>query len=144
MSKIIQLWNEEKLPIKDAVYFATGESIALSVQFYPKLLIEKGKKFDLNCFLKKEPDYLTNIDITKEVKINSCGKCYLGEGSYGSEGFIAYTKVNKELQWIIYFEKSNPFINAVEISNKLIEVESSANYKIIIDINNPIDIRFSL
>lgn len=138
MSKIVELWNEEELPIKDGIYFANGESFSLSVQFYPNLLIEKGKKFDLVSFLNENPDYLTSIDITKKIKMNTGEICLLSEGSYGSEGFIAYMTSDEHLKWVMYFEKSNPFINAIELPNRFLEVESSANYKIIIDLKNPI------
>lgn len=138
MSEIVKLWNEEKLPIKNGIYFANGESFSLSIQFYPNLFIEIGKKFDLASFLNDNPDYLTNIDITKKIKMNTGEICLLGEGSYGSEGVIAYKTPDEHLKWVMYFEKSNPFINAIELSNKFLEVESSANYKIIIDLENPI------
>ena len=64
----------------------------------------------------------------------------LGEGSHGSEGFIAYITSDEKLNWVIYFEESNPFINAVELPNTFLEVESSANYKLILDLKNPINI----
>ena len=47
------------------------------------------------------------------------------------------------MKWVMYFEKSNPFINAVELPGMALEVESSGNYKIIIDLTNPINITLS-
>lgn len=140
MSKIVELWNEETLPIKDGVYFSEGSAISLSIKIYPNLIIEKGEPFDLVDFLNREPDCITSIDSTKKITVSDGCQCVIGEGSYGSEGFIAYITPNGYLKWVMYFERSNPFINVVELSNKNIEVESSANYKIVIDLNNPIHI----
>ena len=36
------------------------------------------------------------------------GTCLLGEGSYGSEMFIVYLTADEKLNWVIYFEESNP------------------------------------
>lgn len=143
MSKIVELWNEEKLPIKDGIYFSNGVSISLSIEFHPDLLIEKGNSFDLVSFLKDEPDCVTYIDITQKIRMSDGYQCFLGEGSYGSEGFIAYITADGHLKWVMYFENSNPFINAVELSNKIIEIESSGNYKLVIDLKNPIQVSLS-
>jgi len=140
MSKINELWNKEKLPTKDGIYFANGESFSFWAKFYPHVFIKKGESFSLVDFLNQNPDCITNIDIFQKIKIQMGGTCLLGEGSYGSEGFIAYITSDEKLNWVIYFEKSNPFINAIELPDKFLEVESSANYKIILDLKNPINI----
>lgn len=143
MSKIGELWDEGVLPIKDGIYFSNGDSISLAVRFYPKQLIEKGDFFDLVSFLAENPDYLTNVDPTKIILLSNGDQCFLGEGSYGSEGFIAYKNLKGDLTWVMYFERSNPFINAKELSNNRIEVESSGNYQIVIELDNPTQITFS-
>ncbi len=140
MSKINELWDKEKLPTKDGIYFANGESFSFMAQFYPYVFIEKGESFSLVDFLNQNPDDVTVIDIFKKIKIQTGGTCLLGEGSHGSEGFIAYITSDEKLNWVIYFEESNPFINAVELPNTFLEVESSANYKLILDLKNPINI----
>ena len=97
MSKIVELWNEEELPTKDGIYFANGDSISLSIQFYPQLSIKKGREFDLISFLNDRPDYLTRIDVTKRIEMSSKDQCLIGEGSYGSEGFIANVTADDEM-----------------------------------------------
>jgi len=143
MSKIIELWNKEELPIKNGVYFSDGKSISLSIIAYPSILIEKGKEFDLDDFLVKNPDEVTSIDIMKRFNLSEEYQCILGEGSYGSEGFVAYLTSKDDLLWVMYFEKSNPFVNLIKLPNLNIEVESSANYKIIINVNDPSNIILS-
>ena len=140
MSKINELWNKEKLPTKDGIYFANGESFSFLAEFYPHVFIKKGESFNLVDFLNKNPDCITTIDIFQKIKIQMGGTCLLGECSHGSEGFIAYISSDEKLNWVIYFEESNPFINAIELPDKFLEVESSANYKIILDLKNPINI----
>ena len=140
MSKINELWNKEKLPTKDGIYFANGESFSFLAEFYPHVFIKKGESFNLVDFLNKNPDCITTIDIFQKIKIQMGGTCLLGECSHGSEGFIAYISSDEKLNWLIYFEESNPFINAIELPDKFLEVESSANYKIIVDLKNPINI----
>ena len=140
MSKINELWNKEKLPIKDGIYFANGESFSFLTKFYPDIVIKKGKSFSLVDFLNKNPDCITDIDIFEKIKIQTGGTCLLGEGSHGSEGFIAYITSDEKLNWVIYIEESNPFINAVELPDTFLKVESSANYTIILDLKDPINI----
>jgi hypothetical protein len=137
MAKIVELWNKEELPIKDGVYFSNGKSIAISISIYPDLVIEKGAEFDLEDFLNEDPEEITNIDVMQKTAVNDKYQCVLGEGSYGSEGFIAYLTTEGNLEWVMYFEQSNPFVKVVKLSNDIIEVESSANYKLIIDVNEP-------
>ncbi|OCG10546.1 hypothetical protein [Gilliamella apicola] len=140
MSKINELWNKKKLPIKNGIYFANGESFSFLAKFYPDIVIKKGKSFSLVDFLNQNPDCITDIDIFKKIKIPTDGACLLGEGSHGSEGFIAYITSDEKLNWVIYFEESNPFINAVELPDTFLKVESSANYRIILDLKDPINI----
>ncbi|EAM8245442.1 hypothetical protein CLL99_003417, partial [Salmonella enterica subsp. enterica serovar Thompson] len=70
---------------------------------------------------------------------NNC-YCCVGEGSYGSEGFVAYLDENKNLVWVLYSEESNPFINVSEYIPDIIIVESSSNIRLKININNPMDL----
>ena len=85
-------------------------------------------------------DYRERENIFEKIKISTGGACLLGEGSHGSEGFIAYITSDEKLNWVIYFEESNPFINAVELPDTFLKVESSANYTIILDLKDPINI----
>lgn len=50
MSKINELWNKEKLPIKDGIYFANGESFSFLTKFYPDIVIKKENHLVLLIF----------------------------------------------------------------------------------------------
>jgi hypothetical protein len=139
-SAIISLWEENLLPIKDGVYFSNGKSISKKIYSYPAPRIENGQEFDLNKFLQDNTDETTSIDGLKEISLKNKGYCLVGEGSHGSEGFIAHLDKNHELIWVIYSEESNPFINIMEEQENIVTVESSANFKIKIDVNDPVNL----
>ncbi|OCG10929.1 hypothetical protein A9G09_11555 [Gilliamella sp. wkB292] len=141
MTKIVELWHKQQLPIKDGIYFASGQSIALDAVFFPQLSIHVGEKFDLNVILNNDADNLTDIDIFDKIILANGDQCIIGEGSYGSEGFIAYLSANQDLIWVIYFEKSNPFIKVLPLTNQSIMVESSANFQLIIELANPVNLK---
>ncbi len=140
MKNIIQLWEDNLLPIKDAIYFSNGRSFLCKIMDYPTLHIERNGEFDFSAFYEKNKDEVPDIDKFREIKLaNNCYFC-VGEGSYGSEGFVAYLDENKNLVWVLYSEESNPFINVSEYIPDIIIVESSSNIRLKININNPMDL----
>lgn len=137
---IVDLWKNETLPVKDAVYFSSGESFSLKITSYPLPNIQRNGWFDLHYFYENNKEEVTDIDVFKVVELSNGNYCCVGEGSYGSEGFIAYLDSNKDLVWVIYSESSNPFINAIEDYSGNIVVESSAKIKLKININDPVSL----
>ena len=133
MANIVDLWNEEKLPIRDGIYFPNCRAIALSISTDRHRSIEKGPEFSVADFMEEHPEEVTHIDAMQKVPIGGKGWCLVGEGSLGSEGFIAYLTPDGSLEWVMYFENSNPFTSATRLSDEIIEVRSSAGYRIIID-----------
>ncbi|EII6507552.1 hypothetical protein LHT27_004519 [Salmonella enterica subsp. enterica serovar Kentucky] len=140
MKNIIQLWEDNLLPIKDAIYFSNGRSFLCKIMDYPTLHIERNGEFDFSAFYEKNKDEVTDIDKFREIKLANNRYCCVGEGSYGSEGFVAYLDENKNLVWVLYSEESNPFINVSEYIPDIIIVESSSNIRLKININNPMDL----
>lgn len=138
MNSIVDLWNESSLPIKDGVYWADGRSISIEIIAYPFLSVKKKEAFSLDAFLQKHHDEITCIDIFKKISLSTRNNyVWIGEGSYGSEGFIALIDENDCLIWVIYAEKSNPFISIDELSPGNILAISSSGIKLSIDIDNP-------
>lgn len=137
---IVNLWENETLPVKDAVYFSNGEAFSLKITSYPLPNIQRNGWFDLHDFYEANKEEITEIDVFKVIQLSNGYYCCIGEGSYGSEGFIAYLDSNKSLVWVIYSESSNPFINVDEDDSGNIFVESSARVKLKININNPINL----
>ncbi|MDH6363261.1 hypothetical protein M2139_000319 [Enterococcus sp. PF1-24] len=139
MSEIQQLWEKECLPTKDGIYFKNGQAQAMIVKYFPKPNIEFKEYFNDSDFIKQYcGDEITNIDtLDKVILKNLRGTVYVGEGSFGSEGFISYVDNDDSLTWVFYFEESNPFIKVTEASNGSINVISSAGYSLNIPINEP-------
>ncbi|BBE78320.1 MULTISPECIES: hypothetical protein [Enterobacteriaceae] len=134
---ISELWNQELLPIKDALYLSDGRAFSYKIASYPTPRVEKGESFDFVDFYNKNKDEVTSIDTIMNIKLSNGCYCCVGEGSYGSEGFIACLDKNKVLKWVIYSETSNPFFNIYEYEDDTILAESTANVKIKVNVNNP-------
>lgn len=127
------------LPVKDAIYFSNGDSFHLRIQLYPTPVLHKGDSFSLISFYKENENEITNIDILKEVKLSNGFYCCVGDGSYGSEGFVACLDEKRNLLWVVYSEISNPFISAFENDFGYIIAKSSAEFKLKICIRDPRD-----
>ncbi|MFE3990488.1 hypothetical protein ACFXPW_02090 [Streptomyces goshikiensis] len=59
-----------------------------------------------------------------------------GEGSYGSEGFIAGLTVDRALIWAMFFTESNPF-DRIQLSGKMATFSSTSGFKVTVDIDEP-------
>jgi len=137
---ISELWAQELLPIKDAIYFSDGRAFSYKIKYYPIPSVEKSELFDFNDFYNKNKEEVTSFDIMKNLRLSNGCYCCVGEGSYGSEGFVAYLDEKKILIWVLYSGTSNPFFNVIECEDSTVQAESTANVKIKLNINNPINI----
>lgn len=126
---------------KGSCVFFDGRATSCKITSFPTPKIEVGADFDFIDFYRNNNEEVTSIDIIKEVKLlNEC-YCCVGEGSYGSEGFIAYLDNDKNPIWILYSENSNPFVSVFEHEENTILVESTAGLKIQIDLHNPVNLK---
>ncbi|MGG6195791.1 hypothetical protein ACQV2B_17120 [Pantoea allii] len=138
---ISKLWGNELLPIRNAVFYFDDRATSCKISSYPTPKIEVGEDFDFIDYHRNNEEEVTSIDIIKEVKLHNECYCCVGEGSYGSEGFVAYLDEAKNPIWILYSESSNPFFSVFEHQESIILVESTAGLKIKIDINNPTNLK---
>lgn len=93
--------------------------------------------FDLDFMLSSDPDWVTSIEITREAELEGgTGRLVAGEGSYGSEGFFGRLDGSNKLEWVIYLEESNPFVD-IGISGRSATFYSSSEKAITVDIDNP-------
>jgi hypothetical protein len=114
LNNIIELWQNEKLPIKDGLYFADGRSFLLDTMAssYNLKSMVRLSQFDLDAFLRADPECLTSIMVTKKVLLGQQeGYLCCGEGAHGSEGFFARLDQTEKLIWVVYFQESNPFVD---------------------------------
>jgi hypothetical protein len=137
MKLISRLWEAGTLPIKNGIYYADGRSLSLTIKRNENLEIKVGKQFSLEELYAIDPDYITNIDITKEKILPNDEYFCCGEGSSGAEGFFAYLDSNKKLLWVIYFEELNPFYDFT-INDTSAIIKSTLDIQIKLNINNPL------
>ncbi|MFJ2822951.1 hypothetical protein ACIO7M_17815 [Streptomyces toxytricini] len=52
---------------------------------------------------------MSSVDGLAAVGLGGRGLLWAGEGSYGSEGFIARLTPDRNLTWAMFFTDSNPF-----------------------------------
>lgn len=136
---ILTLWTNGQLPIKDAIYFSDGTVFNLSIISYPSPKIIRHSPFILHIN-NINMEYITSIGETFRLNLFEKGVLVLGEGSYGSEGFFAHLNSKDDLLWVLYSEKCNPFISAVDSGTGRVIIESSAEYLVSIDVEKPQDI----
>lgn len=137
ISMIQKLWDEGLLPISDGIFFADDSAISFAIKYYPRPHIIPGKSFSLGEFLQHSPDELTSIDTIAELQLSNGNYCCVGEGSHGSEGFIAYLNNDRGVVWIIYSEQSNPFDSIVECGKDEVLVRSTAQFGLRIAVGAP-------
>ena len=137
MSTLEKLWSTGRLPIRDGLYTSSGDAYSVQISDMAPGGLEILEKFDLDSMVEADPDWLTSIDITREMEIDG-GTCRLlaGEGSHGSEGFFARVDSCNNLKWVVYLEESNPFVDINISGNKAIFC-SSSGVVIAVDIDRP-------
>ncbi|MEE4486002.1 hypothetical protein V2T44_24020 [Serratia ficaria] len=134
---IVELWKNGELPIKNALYFADGRAELIDIISYPNPKLLKLGSFDFHGFYERNKDEITTIDIIKKIQLSDGGYLCIGEGSYGSEGFIACLDRKEDLIWVVYSENSNPFVSATIFGDSTVVIESSAGFRLEIDTENP-------
>ena len=137
-SSIIELWEQRRLPTRSALSFADGTAIPLAIVESPILTLTKGAAFGMNQFFEQNPDDLTCIEIFKTLPLRHDGSCCVGEGSHGSEGFVACLDEAQSLRWVIYLDHSNPFDDIDEVAAGTIVALSTAGLALRVDVENPL------
>jgi hypothetical protein len=133
-----ELWEREELPCIDAIFFPNGKVFRVHINV-PQLTINIKDEFNLNEFILQDTEYVSSIGLTCEILMTDGFKCYAGEGSFGSDGFIACLNNKSDIAWIFFSEWSNPFEELEEISPRKIRATSTANFFLLIDIENPLN-----
>jgi hypothetical protein len=131
---IVALWREGMLAIEDGLYFADGRSYTVDVEDGALVLVDE---FDLAESLAEDPEWITTIDITREVALpDDDGYICAGEGSHGSEGFFARLDADRELVWVCYLSESNPFKD-IEIEGEQVTATSTSGVRVTVNIDAP-------
>lgn len=106
-------WSKGRVVIADAVTFADGRLVLLDLQ-----RLRLGVPVDCSCgessvgkFLSEHPGWLADVTTTTEAAAPPHGTLQAGEGSQGSDGFIALTDVAGNLAFCLFSTGSNPFVS---------------------------------
>ncbi|WP_406731634.1 hypothetical protein [Streptomyces sp. NBC_01794] len=136
MTVIARLWEDFELPIRDALHFADGYSYDVALGPDAPRDFTVLAPFDLDEMLESDPSWTSSVDGLAAVDLGRKGLLWGGEGSYGSEGFIARLAVDRALIWAIFFMESNPF-DRIQLSNNVATFSSTSGVEITVDIDDP-------
>ncbi|MGW8487028.1 hypothetical protein [Streptomyces sp. NPDC055886] len=136
MTTIERLWEDFQLPVRDALHFADGNSCDVAIDSYMPSGLKVLAPFDLDETLERDPPWVSAVDGLVTVGLGSKGLLWGGEGSYGSEGFIARLTVERALVWAIFFTESNPF-DRIQLSGNLATFSSTSGFEVTVDIDDP-------
>ncbi|MGY0061342.1 hypothetical protein ACWY4P_33200 [Streptomyces sp. LZ34] len=136
MNEIERLWEDFRLPIRDALYLADGNSYDVTLSPGTPNGFRVLEPFDLRQTLKSEQDWTSEVDGLKSIGLTQGGFLWGGEGSHGSEGFLARLTPERSLIWAIFFSESNPF-QEIQLSSKTASFISTSGIEITVDIDDP-------
>ncbi|MFE2942015.1 hypothetical protein ACFXKG_23630 [Streptomyces sp. NPDC059255] len=136
MTMIESLWEDFELPIKNALHYADGHSYDVALDRAAPRGFVVLVPFDLREVLESDPSWVSSVDGLAAVDLGEKGLLWGGEGSYGSEGFIARLTVDRALMWAMFFMESNPF-DRIQLSGKVATFSSTSGFEIAVDIDDP-------
>jgi hypothetical protein len=131
MAEIQTLWKQHVWPIKSGIAFADDRTIPIGVAMPwesddSKIHIETCPAIqmaDLPQFQRKE---FTQLISVRELANPALGlTAVAGEGSHGSEGFVALTESKTgKLVWLAYCDCCNPFKEALIIDGFVVALSN--------------------
>ncbi|MGW0558029.1 hypothetical protein ACWDZ6_28275 [Streptomyces sp. NPDC002926] len=136
MTAIERLWEDFELPIRDALHSADGHSYDVALDPDAPSGFAVLAPFGLDEMLESDPSWTSSVDGLAVVDLGRKGLLWGGEGSYGSEGFIARLTADRALIWAIFFMESNPF-DRIQLSNNVATFSSTSGVEITVDIEDP-------
>ncbi|MEU5837297.1 hypothetical protein ABZ820_27005 [Streptomyces diacarni] len=139
MNALDRLWEEYRLPIRDAMYVRTAEGIdAFEVVTSPgepgKLVL--SEPFELESLLAESPDWTSEVDGQQQLALEAGGVLWAGEGSHGSEGFFARLTAERSLLWAVFLEDSNPFTE-IHLKGRVATFTSTADVVVTLNVDDP-------
>ncbi|MCY0951159.1 hypothetical protein [Streptomyces sp. H27-S2] len=136
MTTIERLWKDLQLPARDALHFAGGHSCAVDLDCDAPTGVRVGAPFDLEDMLQRDPSWVSSVDGLTAVDLGGSGLLWGGEGSHGSEGFIARLTADHALVWAMFFTESNPF-DHIRLSRNTATFTSTSGHEVTVDADDP-------
>jgi hypothetical protein len=111
MSELQRLWLELRSPIKNGIMYPSGEFYPIDDDRDPKMQDRIGEPVHGSRLTTHDYSSTSSLSIASTLHIeNSRCIAVVGDGSWGSDGFVAVTSLANELMWIAFFDFSNPFL----------------------------------
>ncbi|MFE5851852.1 hypothetical protein ACFQ61_01310 [Streptomyces sp. NPDC056500] len=136
MTYIEHLWGDFELPLTDALHYADGHSYGVALDSATPRGFTALPLFDLKKMMDGDPSGVSSVDGLTAVDLGEKGLLWGGEGSYGSEGFIARLTADRALMWAMFFLESNPF-DRIRLSGNIAAFSSTSGHKVVVDIDDP-------
>ncbi|MFJ4336914.1 hypothetical protein [Streptomyces sp. NPDC088915] len=136
MTAIERLWAAYELPAEDALFCADGRSHAVALDPAAPSGFTLLAPFALDDVLEGDPSRVSPVDGRVAVDLGERGLLWGGEGSYGSEGFLARLTADRALIWAMFFMESNPF-DRIRPSGNAATFSSTSGVEITVDIDDP-------
>ncbi|MFB7177530.1 hypothetical protein ACFCYI_07500 [Streptomyces sp. NPDC056257] len=136
MTAIERLWEDYRLPIRDALHIADGHSFDVALDADAPGCLRVLAPFDPAEGLESDPSWVSSVDGLAEVDLGSEGLLWGGEGSHGSEGFIARLTADRALIWAIFLQEANPF-DRIRLSGNVATLGSTSGVEVTVDIDDP-------
>lgn len=149
MKTLSQLWEQRICPTRSGIYFANDNVRLLEVTM-PWENKNNVVSVELANYLRLDQlDEIRKRALTRLAPL--CNQSYPdlglqvfgGEGSHGSEGFIALVQTRTgHLTWLAYFDCSNPF-EKVSLESKAIIAFSNLQHRWVFPIDRPEEVTAS-
>ncbi|MER7539799.1 hypothetical protein ABTX77_34255 [Streptomyces sp. NPDC097704] len=92
--------------------------------------------FDLEELLAGDPSWVSSVDGLVAADLGEKGLLWGGEGSYGSEGFIARLTADRALMWAVFFVESDPF-DRIRSSGSTATFTTTSGCEITVHLDDP-------
>ncbi|MFF9849420.1 hypothetical protein [Streptomyces litmocidini] len=136
MTTIERLWEDYELPLADALHYADGHSYDVALDSTAPSGFSVLSPFDLDEMLEDDPSWVSSVDGRAVADLGERGLLWGGEGSYGSDGFLARLTADRKLIWAMFFTESNPF-DRIRLSGDVAAFSSTSGVEIAVDIDDP-------
>ena len=134
MKTIQQMWEDKSWPIRNGIYFA-DDTVAVLKILMPWENSEEAVSVSVagSATLEQAEELRENKEthlaqLCEQANVGLDLRVVGGEGSHGSEGFIAVIELStRHLVWLAYFDCSNPF-EKVSLENGIVTAISNLRH----------------
>lgn len=125
MMTLQEYWKKGEVPKNNGITYSDGTVLLFSSG---KAQSEYGFQRTSLDQLKKDDEMGVEIEIYAQRKLENLGEVFCGACAMGNEGFVSCQDKSGLLQWSIYQDFANPFLNNLKVVNDLIQVSTEIDY----------------